>query len=230
MLRLIQNAASRVSGAVVGGVVGFFSGAINGFLYRLHVGHVDEVGFVPTISLIIGAIKFTFKGIYQGATKGLMAAIHYRKEIHDYYFANIDKNNQLHEHLHNLRNNGCNLLTDDEIKKFEGHLHEINDEEEKNKLVVELEHYKNYINQECPLTKKRLFEYKDPVVLKNSQNTEITYSYSALCCELEDEDNIEHDWTTKFADGSEINKENMLYRGLPQRIINFVNEVSAGAP
>jgi hypothetical protein len=174
-----------------------------------------------------GGLIHAVKGFYKGATEGFMAGLSYPNYLYSEYFSVINDNEELLDHIEQLSSKKCDLklLRSDEIELFKSTLNDSEGEE----LEKELAKYKSYVNNICPITKKKVKEHNDPLVIRindKQSQTDIIKIYNRAVFFRKLHDNMYRVIKNTETDCI-LKKDNAISVGFPEEITNFVEMVRA---
>lgn len=166
---MIMKAISGFFGAIAGAVTGCLSGMILSFGYYAGKAEVwPEMALVFGLGIPGGGLLGLFRGAYIGATEGFLAGVKSPAKLYAHYFGVKRNNEQLDNYVEQLDSQAMHnsVLSESEIRKFEKYLELMRDEVSKNRLKEELKEYKSYMNQECPISHKKVWEHGRPITMR----------------------------------------------------------------
>ena len=190
----MANIFSRISGAFVGLVTGILPGFEWSFRQFDEIDSTNRYGNViaATFGLPFSIIWHSLRGAYEGATKGLNAAIYFPVTKHQEWVTkrndyNLAEKIRWHFNLDpyfRQRQAGYPFLTDSEENNFNKYLTELNDSDRK-AHQKNFDDYKTLASKQCLLTDKKLNKITYPVLINNNNTVEVCEA-SALLHRIQD--------------------------------------------
>lgn len=236
ILEYMKKGVDGFFGSIIGAATGLISGMGLGFGYYIRLAYGDGTGgeYVPALAAIlaaivgpiIGGISGLLRGAYKGATEGCMAGIKFPADLYTHYFGVTSQNTKLHNYIKELPSiSKIHLLNKNEISQFESHLKTIQDQETKSKLEIELNYYKKYLEQKCPLSSQTVAHHRSPLTIRvtdaNGNISEKIYSWKAIFKHMDRNGNFGK-ITPNMDTGLAFKQEEIVSKGFPSRILEFI--------